>query len=183
MAGFVNINFSESTFKDLFSALGSENKARRAAMRAINDTARTARKNIVNRIEAVVNMTSTGIRKSVTVQFAKYNYLIAVIRISALPVALKHYRGTRQTNAGVTVKVFQRAKAQGGKVNARGFVARLPIEEMYGETVLAIFGARATTALAQEELKAVEANLWKNLNRQLDLFVSGAKGTEEIVNG
>lgn len=158
---------------------GVRNGVKRAAVRAINKVARSARTEVVRKISRETGLRQRDIRKrNVRLLRARYDRLSALLILTGRAIKLIRYRA-RQTRRGVTYR-----SGEGRKLLPSAFIAtmpsghegvfkrrgkeRLPIDEQYGSNPL---DAVDVDALESK----VDRDLSKEFDRQVDLLIEQAE--------
>lgn len=138
---------------------GFADKARNAAVRAINKTIGNVRTEAVKLVRLNRALSASTVRNAFVVTRATRNSLTAAIVGSNKPIPLRDY-GARQTRKGVSVKVGGTRKLVtfagnrsfivdkiSGHVFARKGKRRLPIKKLYGPSIASAANAAVIQAL------------------------------------
>lgn len=179
----IDVNVDVQRALDRMTDLGVKVKEK-AVVRALNDVADQAKVRASRDIRAAgYNLKAARIKKAIAVIRAQPGRLVAVVRASGRPIPLIEYDGRQDRKGRVTVKV-----KEGRKVVADAFIATmptgqkgifvrlgtahkrvvkngrvrysgLPIRELYGPSIPAVFGDQviqsALEALVREKFPGI----------------------------
>ena len=106
MDQLISIDINPAQIREVEATFaGIENAAKKVLTRAINKTLTGARTDMVNEAAVVLNMTKTEIRAAVMTNRASWNKITGKVWRTGSPIPLSKFRGTRQTQKGVSVKI------------------------------------------------------------------------------
>jgi len=149
--------------------------------RALNKTATGARAETVREIAAQVIIKQAEIRRNIVLKRASWRYWVASLRIKGRRIPLIAFRA-RQTKRGATYQIartggrkklphaFLATMPSGHKMVAkRKGMARLPIRELRGPSVVGVF--EGTRGLAARLLGKANRRLAVEINRQIAVLL------------
>lgn len=179
----VEVNLDVQRALDKLSGVGAAMKDK-IVVRSLNDVAEQAKVRASREIRAAgYNLKSARIKKAIEIIRAKPGNLVAIVRASGRPMPLIEYDGKQDRKGRVTVKVkdgrkvvkdaFIATMSSGHRgiyvrkgtahkrvvKNGRVRYSGLPIQELYGPSIPAVFGnaviQSAMETLVREKLPSV----------------------------
>jgi hypothetical protein len=193
MAGGTSFTFEfdEITVANIEKRLGRmKSQAPTVLKRALNDTARQARKDLANKAQETYAVKAGGLAKYVRIKNASNGDLVAILRINGgpLPLAQKYFsvqggKGPRGSALKTTVVrgnthtwgpgAFQNVLgASGHKGSAvRHQPSRLPIETKFTLSIPQMFGSEKRVYGVVEP--HIQSNLKNNVERHIGVILGG----------
>ena len=189
----IEIKIDAKQIKRLIEATGkAKKKFPKELAAAINDVSRKTKVKIGKDIRAVVAIKTAEAKKPISIKAkASAQQLSATVTLKKTKrLGLRHF-GARQTKTGVSYKIsktsgrksvagaFQGPTPNIRKMSWRGNVfkrvgeSRLPIIQLKG---VSAFGAYAKNELSGPQVKTIEAELVKQMERRIKLNVLRASG-------
>jgi hypothetical protein len=197
MANFYEIKIDQAQLDAVVERLGRYKKKLPTVMRnAVNDTASSARSQIVKTVAKFCKVKSGPIRRRILLKKATTANWAAWLRIKDSPLSLVNFKA-RQTKTGVSYinssgqravqprafialkNVWVRKKLGGGKVElgeslaGEKLVGRTPIQRLVGPSVAELYSG--ISGLAGDVMSQAQKRLHRNIDRQIEKVLSKFK--------
>lgn len=190
------IGVDETQRKELAEVLANvRNGVPRAISGAINKVLPKARTRFVRAVGDRITVPAREVRERIAVKKASPATLEGTVTITRKPIPLIEFRARQTKKGGVTVQVRKGqarekfrdsfiAKMKSGhegvfrrRFKGKGRVARLPIDERFGPTVLGVISG--APGLLNEELAAAHEDLGRQIDSQVDRLLNRKKVSDE----